>query len=95
MLFGNTNMNPPSRFISEIDADLIEKQESKIETKTFDKTKFYDDGVVLYKHGDVVMHTIFGKGVVIDSDEKFVTVAFSKRFGIKKVLNNYQGLRRI
>mgnify|MGYP002536068236 FL=1 len=95
MLFGNTNMNPPSRFISEIDADLIEKQESKIETKTFDKTKFYDDGGVLYKHGDVVMHTIFGKGVVIDSDEKFVTVAFSKRFGIKKVLNNYQGLRRI
>ena len=95
MLFGNTNMNPPSRFISEIDTDLIEKQESKIETKTFDKTKFYDDGGVLYKHGDVVMHTIFGKGVVIDSDEKFVTVAFSKRFGIKKVLNNYQGLRRI
>lgn len=41
------------------------------------------------------MHTIFGKGVVIDSDEKFVTVAFNKRFGIKKVLNNYQGLRRI
>ena len=47
MLFGNTNMNPPSRFISEIDTDLIEKQESKIETKTFDKTKFYDDGGAL------------------------------------------------
>ena len=95
MLFGNTNMNPPSRFIGEIDANLIEKEESKIETKAFDKTKFYDEEGATYNHGDIVMHTIFGKGVVIDSDEKFVTVAFSKRFGIKKVLNNYQGLRRI
>lgn len=40
MLFGNTNMNPPSRFISEIDADLIEKQESKIETKHLIKLSF-------------------------------------------------------
>ena len=95
MLFGNTNMNPPSRFIGEIDPNLIEKEESKLVEKSFDKTKFYDDEGATYKHGDIVMHTIFGKGVVIDSDEKFVTVAFSKRFGIKKVLNNYQGLRRI
>ena len=95
MLFGDLNMNPPSRFISEIDADLIEKQESKLVEKVFDKTKYYDKNSSSYKHGDVVMHTIFGRGVVIDSDEKFVTVAFSKRFGIKKVLNNYQGLRRI
>ena len=95
MLFGNTNMNPPSRFIGEIDPDLIEKEESKVVEKSFDKTKFYDDEGATYKHGDIVMHTIFGKGVVIDSDEKFVTVAFNKRFGIKKVLNNYQGLRRI
>ncbi len=26
MLFGNTNMNPPSRFIAEIDGNLIEKK---------------------------------------------------------------------
>ena len=95
MMFGNTNMNPPSRFINEIDAELIEKEESKVVEKSFDKAKFYNAEGATYKHGDIVMHTIFGKGVVIDSDEKFVTVAFSKRFGIKKVLNNYQGLRRM
>lgn len=95
MLFGNTSMNPPSRFIGEIDPNLIEKEESKVVEKSFDKAKFYNDEGATYKHGDIVMHTIFGKGVVIDSDEKFVTVAFNKRFGIKKVLNNYQGLRRI
>ena len=95
MLFGNTSMNPPSRFIGEIDPNLIEKEESKVVEKSFDKAKFYNDEGSTYKHGDIVMHAIFGKGVVIDSDEKFVTVAFNKRFGIKKVLNNYQGLRRI
>lgn len=95
MLFGNTNMNPPSRFIREIDGNLIEKEESKPETKVFNKTNFYEGERIDYKHGEIVMHASFGKGVVVDNDERFVTVAFDKRFGIKKFLNNYQGLRRI
>ncbi len=95
MLFGNTNMNPPSRFIAEIDGNLIEKEESKPETKVFNKTNFYEGERIDYKHGEIVMHASFGKGVVVDNDERFVTVAFDKRFGIKKFLNNYQGLRRI
>ena len=95
MLFGNTNMNQPSRFIAEIDNNLIEKEESKTENKAFNKTNFYEGDRIDYKHGEIVMHASFGKGVVIDNDERFVTVAFDKRFGIKKFLNNYQGLRRI
>lgn len=95
MLFGNTSMNPPSRFIREIDGNLIEKEESKPETKVFNKTNFYEGERIDYKHGEIVMHASFGKGVVVDNDERFVTVAFDKRFGIKKFLNNYQGLRRI
>lgn len=95
MLFGNTSMNPPSRFIAEIDGNLIEKEESKPETKVFNKTNFYEGERIDYKHGEIVMHASFGKGVVVDNDERFVTVAFDKRFGIKKFLNNYQGLRRI
>ena len=95
MLFGNTNMNPPSRFIAEIDGNLIEKEESKPETKVFNKTNFYEGERIDYKHGEIVMHASFGKGVVVDNDERFVTVAFDKRFGIKKFLNNYQGLRRM
>lgn len=95
MLFGNTSMNPPSRFIAEIDSNLIEKEESKTENKVFNKTNFYEGDRIDYKHGEIVMHASFGKGVVVDNDERFVTVAFDKRFGIKKFLNNYQGLRRI
>lgn len=97
LLFGTVNMNPPSRFISEIDADLIEKQENKesLMNKAFEKSKFYEGEAIDYKPGEVVLHASFGKGVVVDIDDRFVTVAFNKRFGVKKFLNNYKGLRRI
>lgn len=78
MLFGNTSMNPPSRFIGEIDPNLIEKEESKVVEKSFDKAKFYNDEGATYKHGDIVMHTIFGKGVVIDSDENLLQLLLIK-----------------
>lgn len=96
MLFGNTNMNPPSRFIGEIEPNLIEKTETQLEKEqnSFVKEKYYSDEHTNYKHGEIVYHMSFGKGVVVDSDDRFVTVAFDKRFGIKKFLNNYQGLKR-
>ncbi len=97
LLFGTVNMNPPSRFISEIDDNLIEKQENKesLMNKAFEKSKFYEGEAIDYKPGEVVLHASFGKGVVVDIDDRFVTVAFNKRFGVKKFLNNYKGLRRI
>ena len=95
MLFGNTNMNPPSRFIGEIDPNLIDKEDSSIrEGNNFDKEKYYSSEGTSYKHGEVVYHMSFGRGVVVDCDDRFVTVAFDKRFGIKKFLSNYQGLKR-
>ena len=95
MLFGKTNVFPPSRFINEIDSNLIEKEETQSKMPIFNKNKYYKEDNTLFNHGDIVMHLLFGKGVVIDSDEKFVTIAFDKRFGIKKVLTNYQGLKKI
>ena len=97
LLFGTVNMNPPSRFISEIDDNLIEKQENKesLMNKAFEKSKFYEGEAIDYKPCEVVLHASFGKGVVVDIDDRFVTVAFNKRFGVKKFLNNYKGLRRI
>ena len=90
LLFGTVNMNPPSRFISEIDDNLIEKQENKesLMNKAFEKSKFYEGEAIDYKPGEVVLHASFGKGVVVDIDDRFVTVAFNKRFGVKKFLNN-------
>ncbi len=96
MLFGNTAMNPPSRFIGEIDPDLIEKDESTMlkDISSFEKEKYYSNESTDYKCGEVVNHQVFGRGVVIDCDDRFVTVAFNKRYGIKKFLSNYQGLKK-
>ena len=96
MLFGNMSMNPPSRFIGEIDPNLIDKEDSTLvkNSEIFTKEKFYSSEATNYKHGEIVYHLSFGRGVVIDCDDRFVTVAFDKRFGIKKFLSNYQGLRR-
>ena len=93
MLFGNTTINAPSRFITEIEDGLLEKTGVE-EKEMFIKDKMYKDEYVLYEPGEVVYHLSFGRGVVTTSDEKFVTVAFDKRFGIKKFLSNYQGLRK-
>ena len=67
----------------------------KLGRNEFNKEKYYKTENTLYNHGDIVMHDTYGKGVVIDADERFVTIAFDKRFGIKKLLSNYQGLRRM
>ncbi len=99
MLYGKESMNPPSRFISEIENKYIESnvQEEKIKpnlnSEAF-KDILYNDGEVTYKHGDRVIHDSFGSGVVVGVDDKFISIAFSKNIGIKKFLKNYKGIRK-
>ena len=92
MLYGNIISNIPSRFINEIDSELLNVEESSINTPlTFNTNKINGD----YNNGDIVIHKLFGKGVVINFDERYLTIAFSKNYGVKKVLKNYEGLRRL
>lgn len=92
MLYGKDMMNPPSRFISEISSEYIESNIA--EEKKVNKELLYDSENEDYKSGEVVNHLSFGRGVVIGVDDRFVTVAFDKRFGIKKFLRNYKGLKK-
>ena len=86
MLYGKTTSNAPSRFISEIQGDVLETLNSSVkEEKVINKEELYSDTDVEYKKGDLVMHTIYGKGVVIDVDEKFVNIAFAKNFGCQRL----------
>ena len=97
MLYGQTQSNPPSRFIDEINKALIDKIEDEKEKETqsiFNKNSSYADKGIDYKPGEVVEHLSFGRGVVVSCDDKFVTIAFNKRWGIKKFMSNYTGLRR-
>lgn len=41
------------------------------------------------------MHTIYGRGVVVGVDDTFVTVAFQKRYGIKKLMKNHKSIRKV
>ena len=96
MLYGKTTSNAPSRFISEIQGDVLETLNSSVkEEKVINKEELYSDIDVEYKKGDLVMHTIYGKGVVIDVDEKFVSIAFAKNFGIRKLMKNHKSLKKI
>jgi len=94
MLYGKDMMNPPSRFIGEIESDYIESNIAEENKATINKGLLYSNENEEYKSGEVVNHLSFGRGVVIGVDERFVTVAFDKRFGIKKFLKNYKGLKK-
>lgn len=98
MLYGNMQMNPPSRFISEISDNLLDKEETKNETHSLKTKLLYSDDNTSseeFKNGDIVTHLTFGKGVVVSVDDKFITIAFHQRFGVKKFLKNYKGIRKV
>ena len=98
MLYGNMQMNPPSRFISEISDNLLDKEETKNEMLSLKTKLLYSDDNTSgeeFKNGDIVTHLTFGKGVVVSVDDKFITIAFHQRFGVKKFLKNYKGIRKV
>ena len=95
MLYGKDVVNPPSRFIKEIDEDLLEvENKNMFEGEKIDKKKYYSDDDVDYKDGDIINHDVYGKGVVVSINGDIITVAFNKKYGIKKLLKNYKGITK-
>ncbi len=96
MMYGRTNRNPMSRFIKEIDSDLLESDNNEMQSeKTFNKESMYSEEDVSYNVGDVVMHTIYGRGVVVGVDASLVTIAFSKQYGIRKLMKNHKSIKKV
>ena len=96
MLYGKENINPPSRFIGEIDGDLVEVSCASVrEEPVFKKTEMYFNDDVSYVAGDVVMHEVYGRGVVIESDKMLVSVAFNSKIGVKKLMKNHKSLKKV
>lgn len=96
MLYGKTNTNAPSRFISEINNEFLESSNMSIkEEKVINKNEMYNSENTEFNKGDVVMHTIYGKGVVLDVDDRFVSIAFARNFGIRKLMKNHKGIKKI
>lgn len=93
MLYGKTSVNMPSRFINEIDKDLIDAPEKKMVNIKFNKKEAFNDDNGL-KTGDNVIHDIYGPGVVVNVDKSIATIAF-KGQGIKKLMKNHKSIKKV
>ena len=97
-LFGKEQINPVSRFISEINKDLLEtnveeelpKKEEKIEVGEMFREEDID-----YQVGDFVYHETFGTGKVVEVTNTLVSVAFKHPHGIKKLMKNHKKLSKV
>ena len=99
MLYGQTQVNAPSRFIDEIEDKYLEreKQTTSIFTKVakINKEKMYRNTNVDYNIGDNIRHEDYGEGVVTAVDKKIITVAFPHPIGIKKFIKNHRSITKV
>lgn len=98
LLYGKESINPPSRFITEIDEKYIDVLNPLLTPEEkVDKSKFYnkennDDD---FKVGDKINHDTYGLGVVVSTDKYLISVAFNKNIGVKKLLKNHKSIKKI
>ncbi|KKP57657.1 MAG: ATP-dependent DNA helicase pcrA [Candidatus Moranbacteria bacterium GW2011_GWF1_34_10] len=97
-IFGSTQANPPSRFLDDIPAHLMENCKIK---ETFLESIFKSKGDKIlskenlkFKDGEKVSHSEFGEGIVISADNDTMTVVF-KKAGIKKLSTSYANLKKL
>ena len=92
-LYGIDSVNPPSRFISEINKELLEPDEVKEEFKSPIKRTI--DTSIEYKAGEHVLHDTWGEGVIISVEDKILTVAFPHPNGIKKLMKGHSSFHLV
>ena len=46
------------------------------------------------RKGDLITHDVFGDGVVIKLEDKLATIAFDKKFGIRKIMIDHPALKK-
>lgn len=92
----------PSRFIKEIDEDFIDNVDAKPKVN---KSLIFDEEVLPernkekpkdnnYRNGDIVIHKIYGEGVVIGIDTGVLQIAFSHPHGVKKILATHPSIHK-
>ena len=97
-MFGKEQINPESRFINEIDKNLLEtnnKEKEQPRQEKIDTTEMFREEDVDYHVGDYVYHETFGTGKVTEVTNTLVTVAFKYPHGIKKLMKNHKKLSKV
>lgn len=97
-LFGKEQINPVSRFIGEINSNLLEsnvKDEIKQSEEKIEVEEMFREEEIDYKVGDYVYHETFGAGRVVEVTNTLVSVAFKHPHGIKKLMKNHKKLSKV
>jgi len=82
MQWGQTRMNPPSRFISELPEDLLKKYDLWGGSRWYGTAK----PIRNFEAEDSVKHKLFGTGVVLETWTDMAIVKFdNEKFGVRKV----------
>ena len=99
MLFGNTQLNMPSRFMDEIDSKYLETENNRIgfidKVTNFVKEDKFRKEDIDYQIGDHVKHDEFGEGVVVSVDGSLITIAFPHPYGIKKMMAKHKSITKV
>lgn len=94
LMYGREEYHTPSRFINEM--ELIHTPKVKplvIKPKEISKPKVEIGNI--FKVGDKVNHKVFGNGLVVSVEGKFIKVAFPVPYGIKTILANHPAIIKI
>ncbi|HTE22689.1 MAG TPA: UvrD-helicase domain-containing protein [Candidatus Limnocylindria bacterium] len=107
MLYGGVQHSPPSRFLSEFDADFKTDSISLgggAWQNTYDEQQSYDDlpttvvseprYIPDLEEGDTVKHDVFGQGTVMEADGDNVVVYFKGK-GAKKLNVSFAPLQKL
>ncbi len=103
MLYGGSQHNPPSRFLSEIGGESALQQSAQSSSQNLDgwaqkaQDDVYDDGphyVPELAEGDGVRHQVFGVGTIMELDGETATIYFKGK-GSKKLNISFAPLEKL
>jgi len=96
-IYGKESSNPPSRFIKEINEDLLIKEfkDDPENVPKMAKEEFFHKEEVDYKTGDFVYHEVFGHGKIVEVTNTLISIAFKHPHGIKKLMKNHKSIKKI
>ena len=103
VLYGMDQVNPVSRFINEIDNELLENNEINVSgfikksSSNESKPKVFNSEAndSIYQKDDYVYHDVFGTGKVLSVEKSVIKIAFKMPYGIKTLMKNHKSLRKV
>ena len=100
ILYGNSQVNPVSRFIKEIDDNLLKMENQELDgfiKQNAIPKKVLEEEIVNteFNPNDYVFHDTFGTGKVISVDKTVIKVAFKMPYGIKTLMKNHPSLHKV